>query len=108
VDAGRRPGVTSEESAGISRVWTDNYEVHGADKTWLELNRPGTAVARCTAGRLMRDLGLHGARRGKKARTAVPGKDGQRAGDPLNRDFTAPAPDRRWAADYAVIILAAS
>jgi putative transposase len=55
-------------------------------------------VARCTTERLMRQLGLHGVRRGKKIRTTTPGKDGQRAGDLLNRDFTAPAPDRRWAA----------
>ena len=48
----------------------------------------------------MRELGLQGARRGRKIRTTVPGKDGQRAGDLLNRDFTAPAPDRRWVADF--------
>jgi putative transposase len=89
--------------AEISRVWKDNYEVYGADKIWLELNRQGTAVARCTVERLMRDLGLHGARRGKKVRTTVPGKDGQRAGDLLNRDFTAPAPDRRWVADFTYV-----
>jgi putative transposase len=89
--------------AEISRVWKDNYEVYGADKIWLELNRQGTAVARCTVERLMRDLGLQGARRGKKVRTTVPGKDGQRAGDLLNRDFTAPAPDRRWVADFTYV-----
>jgi len=84
----------------ITRVWKENYEVYGADKIWLELNRQGTAVARCTVERLMRELGLHGARRGKKIRTTVPGKGGQRAGDLLNRDFTAPAPDRRRVADF--------
>jgi putative transposase len=69
----------------------------------MELNRQGTAVARCTVERLMRDLGLHGARRGKKVRTTLPGKDGQRAGDLLNRDFTALAPDRRWVADFTYV-----
>ena len=48
----------------IARVWKENYEVYGADKVWLELNRQGTGVARCTTERLMRDLGLQGARRG--------------------------------------------
>lgn len=82
----------------ITSVWTENYQVYGADKVWLELNRQGIAVARCTVERLMRELGLHGARR--KVRATMPGKDGQRAGDLLNRDFTAPAPNRRWVADF--------
>jgi len=87
----------------ISRVWKDNREVYGADKVWLELNRQGISVARCTTERLMRELGLQGVRRGRRVRTTVPGKDGQRAGDLLHRDFTAPAPNRRWAADFMYV-----
>jgi putative transposase len=89
--------------AEISRVWKANYEVYGAEKVWRELNRQGIAVARCTTGRLMRDLGLQGVRRGRKVRTTIPGRDGQRAGDLLNRDFTAPAPNRRWVADFTYV-----
>jgi putative transposase len=70
-------------------VWKENYEVHGADKVWLEPNR---RASRCTVQRLIRDLGLQGARRGRKVRTTVPGNSQQRAGDLLGRDFTAPAP----------------
>jgi putative transposase len=47
--------------------------------------------------------GLQGARRGRKVRTTVPGKDGHRAGDLLNRDFTAPAPNRRRVADFTYV-----
>jgi len=89
--------------AEITRVWKENREVYGADKVWLELNRQGITVARCTTERLMRQLGLQGVRRGRKVRTTVPGKDGQRAGDLLNRDFTAPAPNRRWVADFTYV-----
>jgi putative transposase len=89
--------------AEITRVWKDNYEVYGADKVWLELNRQGIPAARCTVERLMRQLGLQGVRRGRKVRTTVPGKDGQRAGDLLRRDFTAPAPNRRWVADFTYV-----
>jgi putative transposase len=89
--------------AEITRVWKENYEVYGADKVWLELNRQGIATARCTVERLMRDLGLQGARRGRTVRTTVPGKDGQRAPDLLGRDFTAPAPNRRWVADFTYV-----
>lgn len=89
--------------AEITRVWKENREVYGADKVWLELNRQGIAVARCTTERLMRELGLHGVRRGRKVRTTVPGTGGHRAGDLLNRDFTAPAPNRRWVADFTYV-----
>jgi hypothetical protein len=56
-----------------------------------------------TAGsvdRAMRLLGLSGVRRDKKVRTTVPAKDGKRAGDLLDRDFTAPAPNRVWITDF--------
>jgi putative transposase len=49
----------------IVRVFEENLFVYGADKIWAQLNREGTSVARCTVERLMRDLGLSGARRGK-------------------------------------------
>ena len=84
----------------IMRVWKDNYEVCGADKVWLELNRQGTGVARCTTERLMRELSICGVRRGRKIRTTVRDERHDRAGDLLRRDFTAPAPDRRWVADF--------
>jgi putative transposase len=32
--------------------------VYGAEKVWPQLKREGIAVARCTAERLMRELGL--------------------------------------------------
>jgi putative transposase len=51
----------------------------------------------------MRELGLTGVRRGRNVRTTVPGKDGHRAPDLLGRDFTAPAPDRRWVADFTYV-----
>jgi putative transposase len=60
--------------AEISRVWKENREVYGADKVWLELNRQGVTVARCTTERLMRQLGLQGVRRERKIRSTVPGK----------------------------------
>jgi putative transposase len=90
-------------NAEITRVWKENYEVYGADKVWLELHRQGIAVARCTTERLMRGLGLAGVRRGRQVRTTVPGKGGHRAGDLLGRDFTAPAPNRRWVADFTYV-----
>ena len=46
----------------IMTVWKGEKgrEVYGARKVWLELNREGEVVARCTVERLMRDLGIGG------------------------------------------------
>ena len=46
------------------------------------------------------DLGLSGMRRAKGVRTTIPAKDGKRAGDLLDRDFTAPAPNQVWVMDF--------
>ena len=80
-------------------------KLYGAKKMWHELNRGGIEVARCTVERLMREMGLEGARaRKKRPRTTVPGPAGQeRPSDLLGRDFTASAPNRRWVADITYI-----
>ena len=51
----------------------------------------------------MRTLGLEGIRRVKNVRTTIPNPDGKRAGDLLNRDFTAPAPNRVWVTDFTYV-----
>ncbi|MFE2039176.1 IS3 family transposase [Streptomyces scopuliridis] len=84
----------------IQEIHTDNYRVYGARKVWRELNRQGHAVARCTVERLMRELGVTGAVRGKKVITTLPGGQVERAPDRLERDFVAKAPNRCWAADF--------
>ncbi|WP_405652743.1 IS3 family transposase [Streptomyces sp. NBC_00019] len=84
----------------IQEVYTSNYRVYGARKVWRELNRQGHAVARCTVERLMRELGITGAVRGKKVITTLPGGQVERAPDRLERDFVAKAPNRCWVADF--------
>jgi putative transposase len=46
----------------IARVHGENYGVYGPRKVWLQLNREGIEVARCTVERLMNVLGLQGIR----------------------------------------------
>ena len=53
--------------------------------------------------RAMRSLGLQGVRRSKGIRTTIPGKDGRRAGDLLDRDFSAVAPNRTWVMDFTYV-----
>ena len=88
------------------KVWKGEKgrEVYGARKVWLELNREGVGVARCTVERLMRDLGISGVRgRQKKPRTTVPGDPADRPSDLLDRCFDAVAPNRRWVADITYV-----
>jgi putative transposase len=89
--------------AAITRVHTGNYRVYGARKVWLALNREGIPVARCTVERLMRELGLAGARRGKRRRTTVPDPAAVRPADLVQRRFHRPAPDRLWVADFTYV-----
>jgi putative transposase len=51
----------AEILAEIRRMRADYEEVYGARKTWLELNRRGFPVARCTVERVMGRNGLRGA-----------------------------------------------
>jgi putative transposase len=87
----------------IRRVHQDNYGVYGARKVWLALNREGIAVARCTVERLMRELGLAGARRGRRIRTTVVDAAAARPADLVRREFDPPAPNRTWVADFTYV-----
>lgn len=88
----------------IARVFAENYSVYGADKVWAQLNREGTQVARCTVERLMRQLGLRGATRGKTwTATTLTGDEATRPADLVDRDFRAPAPNRLWVADLTYV-----
>ena len=64
-----RDGMLEEKILAIWKGETGR-EVYGARKIWLELNRQGMVVARCTVERLMGELGISGARaRRKRPRT---------------------------------------
>jgi len=93
----------SELTELIEQIHADNYGVYGARKVWRQLRREGIEVARCTVERLMRADGLAGVIRGKARRTTVPAELAARPGDLLERDFTAPAPNRRWVADITYV-----
>ena len=62
-----------------------------------------TDASRGAVDRAMRALGLSGVTRAKAIRTTIPAKDGIRAGDLLNRDFTAPRPDHTWVTDFTYV-----
>jgi len=74
-----------------------------ADKVWRQLNREGLPVARCTVERLMKRLGLEGARRNKAIRTTVPDKELPCPLDRVNRQFRADRPNQLWVSDFTYV-----
>lgn len=78
--------------------------MYGApQKIWWQLHREGIPVARCMVKRLMRLLGIQGTVRGKRLFTTFSDSAQQRPADPLNRDFTAPIPNRRWVSNFTYV-----
>lgn len=98
-----RTVADAELSEVIATEHAANYGVYGARKMWKHVNRLGHPAARCTVERLMRDQGLRGVVRGGIKRTTIPAKDGYRAGDLVNRAFTATAPNELWVADFTYV-----
>jgi putative transposase len=96
----RRQLRDEELKGAIARVHEENYGVYGARKVWLALNREGIPVARCTVERLMHELGLAGARRGKPHRTTIADAAAARPADLVGRQFNPPTPNRTWVADF--------
>jgi len=68
------------------------------------MKREGYPVARCTVERLMKDLHLSGARRGKAfKRTTFSDEAQHRPADLVNRQFEADRPNRLWVADLTYV-----
>jgi len=85
------------------RVWHENFQVYGARKIWKQLKRESMPAARCTVARLMKDLGLRGARRGKAFKTTIPDSGASRPADLVERQFVATRPDQLWVADITYV-----
>ena len=90
--------------ARIRELHAANYFAYGSRRMWKALLRAGEQVGRSRVERLMRRHGLQGAkRRGKPWRTTTPDHSAVRHPDLVNRDFTAPGPDRLWLADFTYL-----
>jgi len=88
----------------IERVWKENFAAYGARKVWRQLRREGVEVARCTVERLMRQMGLHGAVRGRRyKRTTIVDNAAARPADLVRRNFTATGPNQLWVADLTYV-----
>jgi transposase InsO family protein len=88
----------------IRAVHADNRGVYGSPRVWKVLKAAGEAVSRNTVAKVMRVQGL----RGKAKRKFVPRTTDSAHGQPiapnvLARQFTAEAPNRKWAGDITYI-----
>ena len=79
------------------------FDVYGVRKVWRQLRREGRDVARCTVARLMREMGLQGAVRGRRFKTTKPDSSGARPMDLVERDFNATRPNELWVSDLTYV-----
>ena len=89
--------------AQIQRVWDANLQVYGVRKIWRQLTREGIRVARCSVARLMREMGLQGAVRGRRFKTTIADDAAARPADLVNRTFTATRLNALWVADLTYV-----
>ena len=87
----------------LRQVHAENFGVYGARKLWRQLHREGVPAARCTVERLLKQVGLVGAVRGKPKRTTIADETAARPADLVQRHFDAPAPNRLWVADLTYV-----
>ena len=99
----RRARRDDELRVEVRRVWEENRRVYGVRKVWRQLNREGIEVARCTVARLMREMGLRGAVRGRRVRTTAPSDQAERPLDLVERDFSAERPNQLWVSDLTYV-----
>src|SRR5438876_1156144 len=88
----------------IRRIWEENHRVYGPRKVWKQMGREGLREARCRVRRLMRELGLAGAVRGRAwVVTTLADAAADRPSDLVDRHFTATRPNQLWVADFTYV-----
>ena len=114
----RRPAARTQSDAKVvdavrSAVWQTDADgrrrmtpegLYGRVKMRAHLDRtvsPGVSYG--AVDRAMTLLGHNGVRRSKGIRTTIPAADGARAGDLLDRQFRAEAPNRVWVTDFTYV-----
>ncbi len=104
---GRAPSARSVADAvlteRIRRIHEESRETYGVPRVHFDLAEQGVRVGRKRVARLMRAAGLQGISRRKWTRTTVRCAGASPAPDLVDRDFTAPGPDRLWVADITYI-----
>ncbi|MCI0543670.1 MAG: IS3 family transposase [Actinobacteria bacterium] len=87
----------------LERIWKENYRVYGRRKLWTEAVREGIDVGRDRVERLMKDLGIAGAVRGKTRRTTISDPAAARPADLVDRNWSVESPNRLWVTDLTQV-----
>ncbi|MGW7579514.1 IS3 family transposase [Streptomyces sp. NPDC054765] len=95
----RRDAELTEQ---IRQIHTDSGGIYGSPRVHAVLRREGTRVGRKRVERLMREADLAGVSPRRRGFTRRDPK-ATLAPDLVNRDFTAPAPNRLWVTDLTMI-----
>jgi transposase InsO family protein len=87
--------------SNIYEIWDASGRTYGADRVHQQLRRDGIRVGRKRIERLMAGQGWQGAflRRGWRGGSTTQNPRHSPAPDLVNRNFTAPEPNRLWLAD---------
>jgi transposase InsO family protein len=106
-DPGRRAARARRDDelrAVIRRIWTEHFQVYGPRKVWRQMGRENLRVARCRVRRLMREMGIAGAVRGRAWVTTTQSQPEQdRPHDLVHRHFTATRPNQLWVSDFTFV-----
>ena len=86
---------------GVRRMTPEG--LYGRRKMTALVRRSNPGASPGAVDRAIKSLDLQGIRRSKGIRTTIRSKDGNRAGDLLDRNFTAIAPNRTWVMDFTYV-----
>src|SRR5712692_904677 len=90
--------------AVIRRIWEENHRVYGPRTVWKQMGRENLRVARCRVRRLMREMRLAGAVRGRAWTTTTESQpNADRPRDLVDRNFTATRPNQLWVSDFTYV-----
>ena len=90
----------------ITAIHTAHDGTYGSPRITAELRDQGLQVNHKRVERVMRRHGIAGLRLRRTVRTTVPAPDAAPVTDLLGRDFTAPAPGRRYVGDITYLPIA--
>lgn len=99
----KRSRANAELLEEIGAVHAESDGTYGAPRMTEELKARGWDVSENRVARVMREAGIEGVSRRRKAKTTVRREDTRPAPDLVDRDFTATGPDQLWVADITYI-----
>ena len=97
-DLVRAAAFTTDSVTGLRKRTPEG--LYGRRKMTALLQRRQCAISPGAVDRAMKSLGLEGVRRGRKVFTTIADPAATRAPDLVDRNFTAPAPNRLWVTDF--------